>query len=60
MGQEKLGLIIYDKKYVTEDGDYQYGLNEDGTARILRYLGNGVTIEVPEQLDGQKVTGGYT
>ena len=37
MGQEKFGLIKYDKKYIAEDGDYLYGLNEDGTARILKY-----------------------
>lgn len=57
MGQEKFGLIKYDKKYIAEDGDYLYGLNEDGTARILKYLGNGAAIEVPERLDGHKVTG---
>ena len=38
-------------------GDYQYILLEDGTAEIKKYSGNAETLEIPDQMDGHRVTG---
>ena len=38
-------------------GDYQYILLEDGTAEIKKYSGKAETLEIPDQLDGHRVTG---
>ena len=38
-------------------GDYRYVLLEDGTAKITRYTGTAETLDVPEVLDGYRVTG---
>ena len=37
-------------------GDYQYELMEDGTARIIRYMGNESVMAVPAYLDEAEVT----
>jgi hypothetical protein len=38
-------------------GDYEYSVNDDGTATITGYNGNGGAVTIPETLDGYKVTG---
>ena len=40
-----------------ECGDYRYILREDGTAEITWYSGNDEELEVPEEMDGKRVTG---
>ncbi len=37
-------------------GNYQYTLNEDGTATITKYIGTESDITIPEQLGNHKVT----
>ena len=37
--------------------EYRYTLREDGTAEIIEYTGNVEELEVPEELDGKRVTG---
>ena len=39
-----------------ESGDFKYTLLKDGTAKITYYSGEGQTIEIPDTLDGKKVT----
>ena len=37
-------------------GDFIYETLEDGTVNILEYKGNGETVNIPESIDGHKVT----
>ena len=37
-------------------GDYQYTLNEDGTATIIKYTGTEPNITIPKQLENYEVT----
>ncbi|MGN0142497.1 MAG: InlB B-repeat-containing protein [Roseburia sp.] len=53
--------VAADAKYSTSNtypicNDFEYCLNEDGTALILGYYGNNTDIIVPSQLDGHTVT----
>ena len=41
---------------VDSTGEYEYAVNEDGTAKIIRYLKEESQIMVPSQLDGHPVT----
>ncbi len=38
-------------------GDYEYAVQEDGSATIVRYTGNAAELVVPAELDGHPVTG---
>ena len=38
-------------------GDYQYTLNEDGTAVLTKYLGSQTDLTLPDSLDGHPLTG---
>ena len=38
-------------------GDYEYVILEDETAEIVRYSGNTEDLNVPNELDGSKITG---
>lgn len=38
-------------------GDYQYTLNEDGTAALTKYLGSQKDLILPDSLDGHPLTG---
>lgn len=37
-------------------GDFKYQVLEDGTAEIIDYTGSVAELEIPEELDGHKVT----
>ena len=37
-------------------GDYEYTLNEDGTAVITKYSGSAATVIIPDTLDGHFVS----
>ena len=38
-------------------GNYRYEVLEDGTVSITKYNGNDSELDVPEEIDGKKVTG---
>ena len=40
----------------TGDNEYSYNVLEDGTAEIIRYIGNSKKVKVPENIDGFTVT----
>lgn len=42
---------------LVRSGDYYYTLNEDGTACIRAYIGDGGDVGIPDVLDGHVVTG---
>ncbi len=52
---------LKDVVYVTVRGIssdlYRYSINEDGTAKITKYLGNSSVVNIPDTIDGHKVTG---
>lgn len=37
-------------------GDFTYTVLEDGSVEISKYTGAGGTVEIPEEIDGKKVT----
>ena len=37
-------------------GDYEYGEIADGTVEIMKYTGSATRVDIPEQIDGKKVT----
>lgn len=37
-------------------GNFQYTVQADGTARIIRYTGNAAVLDIPARLQGRKVT----
>ena len=41
----------YDKTLLSEDRDYRFGLYSDGSAEIIKSQGNGVSIEIPEDVE---------
>ena len=53
-----LGLlpVAAEKAEPTVSGDYEYVLLEDGTARITKYTGDAVTLEIAGELDGHAVS----
>ena len=41
---------------VDTSADYEYEVNEDGTATVTKYIGSDIDITVPAELDGHAVT----
>lgn len=41
---------------VFTSGDYQYSLLDDGSAEIVKYTGTASDLQIPDELDGKKVT----
>ena len=39
-----------------KSGDWNYTINDDGTAEITRYFGSDKDVTIPSELDGKKVT----
>ena len=48
--------VISEEKNVTAASDFNYEVNEDGTITITGYTGNDADIEIPEEIDGKRVT----
>lgn len=39
-----------------ESGEYYYEVNDDNTVTIIKYIGKGIDIVIPSEIDGMKVT----
>lgn len=48
-------LEAVDEPYGTF-GDFSYRVNENGTVTLISYNGDGKAVEIPEEIDGKKVT----
>ncbi|MBO5470411.1 MAG: leucine-rich repeat protein [Lachnospiraceae bacterium] len=51
-----MSLTIPSKAATLTEGDYEYEILEDGTAKITRYIGSDTEITTPSTLGGNKVT----
>ncbi len=51
-----MSLTIPSKAATLTEGDYEYEILEDGTAKITRYIGSDTEITIPSTLGGNKVT----
>ena len=51
-----VSLAIPSKAATLTEGDYEYEILEDGTAKITRYIGSDTEITIPSTLGGNKVT----
>ncbi len=63
IGEENTGITTVDIYYevvdVATSGDYKYGVKADGTAVIISYSGADVTVAIPAEIDGYKISGLY-
>lgn len=53
---EALKAVYGGTGIVDSTGNYEYAINENGTAKIIRYLKKNKEVVVPAQLDGHNVT----
>ncbi len=51
-----VSLAIPSKAATLTEGDYEYEILEDGTAKITRYIGSDTEITIPSTLGGKQVT----
>ena len=50
------GIAMAEEAEVLTSGDYEYTLNDDGSASITKYNGEADALTVPAELDGHTVT----
>ena len=50
------GIAMAEEAEALTSGDYEYTLNDDGSASITDYSGNAKALTVPAELDGHSVT----
>ena len=54
---EKTGLCMsVGAEDVLKQGDFEYYVNDDGTAHICNYTGKNNNLIIPSKIDGRKVT----